>query len=235
MEDQKTRDYFDQFTPQYKPERFDFAIEYLAEHAGPSQNLIDIGCGDGTTLYLIKKNTKLTQLSGLDISINYLNKARSLVGCDIIQGSILDDDIVERYSGQFDFCTLGAVLHHLIGSTRAVSFNHAMKCVENALQLLKPNGRMIIFEPCYGPSFLMDIVFWIKKTFGSLTSGRFMLFKRWMNIGQPVVSYYTPKQLRSFIDRLPNARVVKDLVIDNKRLGLLIARTGLGLIIQRTD
>jgi SAM-dependent methyltransferase len=236
MNDKQTLDYFDQFTPHYDPKRFSFALKYLQENSNSNQSLIDIGCGDGATLYLIKENTHLKEkLFGLDISNNYLSKAKKLVGCQIIEGSILDSSLVDKYAGCFDFCTLGAVIHHLIGDSRKQSFEFASQCLSNSIKLLKPNGCLIIFEPTHSPSYMMDIIFWIKKIFGRLSNERLELFSKWANFGQPVVSYYTPSQLLSFLDKVPNAKIVDQVIIDQKRMGFIIQRVGLGVIIKKID
>ncbi len=233
MDDQQTHDYFDQFTPHYDPSRFDFAIDFLRRHAGPEQTLIDIGCGDGATLHLVKSGTSLERLYGLDISANYLAKARELTGCETIQGSILDDALVAAHAGRFDFSTLGAVLHHLIGSNRAQSAAFARQCLRNAIELLKPGGYLIIFEPTYGPSWLMDVVFWIKKSAGRFTDQRIEIVRQWANFGQPVVSYYTPEEMDAFVADTPRAESVERVIVDRKRKGPLIRRVGLGLVIRR--
>lgn len=235
MNDEQTRDYFDRFTPYYNPQRFGFAIDYLKRNSNRNQKLIDVGCGDGATLSLIKEKTPLTQLAGLDVSRNSLNKAGELVGCDLIEGSILDRAIVDRYSGQFDYCTLKAIIHHLIGKTRTESFRYASQCLENSLQLLKPNGSLIIFEPTHTPSLIMDMVFWTKKIIGTFTNQRVELLQRWVNFGQPVVSYYTPQQVRSFVAAFPNARTFEEVIVDEKRKAFVINRVGFGLIVKKVE
>ena len=235
MSDKQTLDYFDNFTPHFKPERFEFALEYLNNVATDKQRILDIGCGDGGTLYLIMKNTPLKTLFGLDISKNYLKKARGLVGCDTIQGSILDRNSCDQYWGTFDYCVLGAVIHHLIGKNRKESFQYAKLCLENAIGLLKPGGSLLIFEPTHSPSVIMDLVFWIKKTVGNLTNKRIEISTKWANIGQPVVSYYTRKQLLSFIECVPNIEIVLNRIMDDSRLGIIIHRIGMGIIVRKSS
>ena len=235
MKDQQTHRYFDRFTPHYNPRRFDFAIEYLNRHSSADGRLIDIGCGDGATLYLIKEKTQLRHLTGLDISRNYLDRARERVGCDVIEGSILDDGFVDEYANRYDYCTLGAVLHHLIGRTRRESFRYASQCLENSMRLLKPEGCLLMFEPTHAPSILMDIVFWTKKTVGLLADQRIELLSRWANVGQPVVSYYTPRQIHSFLAGIANSNILEEKALDRKRLGFVIKRVGLGVILQKSE
>jgi SAM-dependent methyltransferase len=233
MQDKQTHNYFDKFTPHYDPKRFSFALNYLVEVATDEETVLDIGCGDGATLYLIKENTPLKNLVGLDISKKYLRKAEKLLGCDTIEGSILDKKRLEEHLGKFDYCILGAVIHHLIGKNRKESFNHTKNCLRNSIELLKPGGTLIIFEPTHSPSMLMDLVFWIKKIVVNLTNKRVEILQRWANIGQPVVSYYTPEQLISFIESIPDTQLVAKKTVDKSRLGFIISRVGMGIIIKK--
>lgn len=231
--DLQTREYFNQLTPSYNPERFRFAAQYINSISTPEQSLIDIGCGDGATLFFIKNNTQLTNLFGLDISNKYLEKVGKLIGCQTIEGSILNQEIVNDFSDKFDFCVLGAVLHHLVGKTRKESFSYTYKCLENSLKILKPEGSLLIFEPTHSPSWMMDIVFLIKRTFGRFSNSRIEIFSKWANFGQPVVSYYTPQQLYSFLEQIPEAKILEKIVIDNRKMAFLIERVGLGVIVKR--
>jgi SAM-dependent methyltransferase len=234
VKDKKTHEYFDKFTPHYKPERFNFAIQFLKKHSNAENSLIDIGCGDGATLWLVKERTPLKRLTGLDISTNYLKKAQELVGCEAVEGSILDNDFLDKYRRNYDYCTLGAVLHHLIGKNRKASASYAAQCLKNSMALLKPGGYLIIFEPTHSPSFLMTIVFYLKKIVGHFADNRVELYAKWINFGHPVVSYYTVEQVIQFIDNLPNTDTIQKVIVDKKRLGYLIKRIGLGLIIRKS-
>lgn len=231
--DQKTHDYFDNFTPSYRPERFQFAVDFINEQGDDSLRLLDIGCGDGATLAMLKNDTNLKNLVGLDISPNYLAKARDQVGCETIEGSILDPKLVAEHAGQFDLCSLGAVIHHLIGDSRKESTELGATCVKHSMELLKPGGHLIIFEPTYTPKLAMDAVFRIKKTFTKFSSNRIEFFKSWANFGEPVVSYYTPDMLEGFIKSSGPHNLKKFDVMDDMRFGGVLRRRGMGCIIQR--
>ena len=231
--DQKTQDYFDNFTPSYRPERFEFAIEHL-NTLDPSLRLLDVGCGDGATLAMIKDKTQIRNLVGLDIAPNYLAKARENVGCETIEGSILDDNIVSAHAEQFDICTLGAVIHHLIGKSRKESTQLGETCIHHCMELLKPGGQLLIFEPTYSPKIAGDLAFWIKKNVTRFSSNRIEIFKSWANFGEPVVSYYTPAILDRFIANSPNTKKLKFDVMDNCRLGGVFHRQGMAIILEKT-
>ena len=232
MEDQATRDYFNKFTPQFDPSRFRFALSFIREHADESSKIIDVGCGDGGTLWLVGQKTPVRDLTGLDVSANYLRAAREKVGCKTILGSILDDELIARHAGEYDVCILGAVLHHLIASSRKTSRHAALTCLRNSMALLRPGGHLVIFEPTHGPAPVMTVVFWAKKLLASLYGGRVELFSTWANFGQPVVSYYTPAELSDMVGALDGARVVLRTVVDQRRMGWVIERVGLGLDVK---
>jgi len=232
VEDRDTKAYFDTFTPQFNPSRFEFALSFIRDNCTAGSKLIDVGCGDGATLWLIDKETPLSDLTGLDVSENYLRKAEASVGCKTIPGSILDSRLVAEHAGTYDFCVLGAVLHHLIGSSRTDSHEAANTCMRNAMMLLKPGGHLIIFEPTHGPAFLMTAIFYIKKLFGSISSGRLELGRKWANFGQPVVSYYTAGQLDEMASSLSNVGLVERTIVDRSRYGLIIERVGVGMVLR---
>ncbi len=232
--DAKTHNYFDNFTPSYKPERFQFACDFINEQNRSDARLLDIGCGDGATLAMIQHETKLTHLVGMDIAPNYLLKASEAVGCDTIEGSILDDSLVDSYAGQFDYCTLGAVIHHLIGANRRESTSLGQRCVVNAIKLLRTGGHLIIFEPTYTPEWAATVAFNIKRFCTKFTSSRVELFRHWANFGEPVVSYYTPDILRQFIVSAPANKILRFEELDNYRVGGVLNRHGMAVIVQRS-
>lgn len=233
MDDNNTKFYFDKFTPHYNPKRFKFALDFLEDEAEQDASLLDVGCGDGATLALISEATRIKNLWGLDVSENYLSKASANTGCQTILGSILDDELVMAHQGSFDYCTLGAVLHHLIGKSRDESFQFGECCLSNCLKLLKPGGMLLIFEPTHSPAVVMDAVFWIKKTVGRIVKSRVELGPAWLNIGHPIVSYYTEDQLRLLIEQNDAAEMQTFERINENRLGGFINRIGIGAIIVK--
>lgn len=234
LDDKKTEAYFDQFTPNFPPKRFFFAIEFLREHIAPGQRLIDIGCGDGATLALIRRETELEDLTGLDIAPAYLEHAKEATGCGTIVGSILDDSLVSEHESQYDYAVLGAVLHHLIGSSRRQSRLAAQRCLENSLRLLRRGGHLVVFEPTFRPRSLMWGVFWIKLILGSMIPRRLELGRSWLNVAQPVVSYYSRDEVEKMIDRT-GARSVESHDVEPTRLGFVIERTAVSTIVQRPN
>lgn len=232
IEDRQTQRYFEQFTPHFSQAKFQFALDYLAKHGSADHSLVDIGCGDGGTIALIRENTPIRKLAGLDVARTYAEKAGASTGCEVIVGSILDPALVERHRARFDYAVLGAVLHHLIDDTRARSLAAARLCVEHALQLLKPGGELLIFEPTFRPRVAMWGVFWIKRILGSFVSSRLELGPRWLNIAQPVVSYYSDSQVEEMVSSQP-VQVIESHSVDRMRLGFVLERHGIGLVVRK--
>ena len=231
MYDKSTKAYFDSLTPSFDPRRFEFALSFLRENGTPASKLIDVGCGDGTILSLIQQRTPLTNLTGMDISDNYLRKAEVAVRCKTISGSILDSRLVTEYAGTYDFCVLGAVLHHLIGPTRADSHRAANRCMRNTMTLLKPGGHLIVFEPTFSPAFLLPVIFYVKKLFGRFSSGRLEFGRHWANFGHPVVSFYTAKQLNEMVQE--KWEIVERTIVDSACYGFVVKRVAVGMVLRK--
>jgi SAM-dependent methyltransferase len=233
MYDTHTETYFDQYTPGYTAERFRFALDWLQDGAGRGGTLLDVGCGDGSTLNWIQTQTGWGRLAGLDVSSAYMEKTRERVGCEVIKGSILDRELVDSLQGRFDCCTLGAVLHHLVAHTRRGSFQNARLCLEHVVRLLTPGGLLILSEPTFSSSLMMDLVFWIKRSVSQFTSARIDCIKQGANIGSPVISCYTPGQIFSFLKPLKETRILRQTVVNQSRLVLGLKQINVGYVIQR--
>lgn len=234
LDDRKTVAYFDEFTPTYDPGRFDFAFRFVSSHARPGAKLVDLGCGDGAVLDAFRKNTPIEDVTGMDVSRRCLAKARELTRCQTVHGSILDSGVVEELRERFDYCVLGSVLHHLIGATRGRSYQAARACLSNALLILRSGGHLLLYEPTYSPVVLLTCVFWAKKLVSSLSGNRFEVMGRhWANLGQPVVSYLSRRQLMDMVDGLSGARVVERHVLGTRRFGLMIKKERIALILHK--
>ena len=217
--------------PAYYTSRIMYATRMINHYSHDDSSLVDIGCGTGTILEIIKKETKLKNLCGIDVSQNSLLKTEERVGCETLLGSVLDNDFVERVPGKFDFAVLAAVLHHLIGKTRKESRNFAALAVLNSLKMLKDGGYLIVSEPTFYPSFPMTILFYIKKLVTTVTSKRVQILNAANNIGAPVVSYFTIDQLIEIFKHSSLCQIV-NTDIEESKLSLLMR---LAFITQRSD
>jgi len=183
---------------------------------------MDIGCGAGNVLEYVKNELSL-KVSGMDFAENYVAQASKRCGCEILKGSILDTDFIDGIKKQYDFVLLGAILHHLVGRTRARSEELAKSAVLNALKLLKKNGYLVVIENAYAPSFPMTVLFHVKKLMSSLSNERISFLNGWNNIGAPVVSFYSIEKIKKMIP----AKIVKDEAVDYPDLNLIWKLAGI--------
>lgn len=199
----------------------EYALKFITEHCRVNSSLVDIGCGTGNILKYIKDHTHIEHLYGIDISENYLEKTQENVGCQTLQGSILDDDFAESISNKFDFAILAAVLHHLVGKTRKQSRINASIAISNALKVLKPGGHLLIWEPVFYPEFMMDAVFYAKRFMTKFTSRRIQILGRLNNIGAPVVSYFTSEQLEGLFADISGCHIADKWIKEKKPTALM--------------
>ena len=199
MEDKQTQVYFNRNIPEYSLNRFRYAVKINREQGCEASTLVDIGCGTGNILELIRSETPVREVCGIDASEGYVKATSRRLGCDTFLGSVLDKNFIRGIGRQFDFVLLGAVLHHLVDNTRRQSRGNAHRAVENALEMIKPGGRLILIEPAFYPSVSMSLLFYVKRLVTRFTSERFHFANEWNNIGAPVVSYYTNEELRRMV------------------------------------
>lgn len=232
--DEKTVRYFDAHAPEYSIDRLAFAAEVIAQHADADSSLIDLGCGAGNTLAYLVETTPINDVVGVDVSEGLLERCREQVQAPVHLASILDDDLESIVGRKFDVAVVAAVLHHLIGPTRARSRGHAQAAIRNALRLLNPGGHLVIVEPSFGPRLVLDGVFYVKKALSSVTNRRvFVGDNYWTNFGAPVVSYYGNHELQSMVEQ-EGGRVVASKIGPESlgRLDAVITKSNITLIAQ---
>ncbi len=93
----------------------------LDELPGPPRTALDVGCGHGRFLALLKERHPDAEVTGVDGSAELLEAARArtdLPGpCRFLQIDF-DEDASALPEGPFDLVTLIAVLHHVPGEPR---------------------------------------------------------------------------------------------------------------------
>ena len=185
-----TKRYYTTHAPSYSTERFKVVIEWLKSIKKPS-SILDVGCGDGSCLKHIFKNTGIKKLSGSDQSDLYIKLARKKLKAEFF----LDDIINTKISKKFDVVTVIALLHHLIGTTRKDSEELSKKTIRSCIKMLNHDGSLIIMEPVFSNKIAMDLLFYVKKFFSKISNNRISIFGYWNNLGAPVVSYFSRTSL----------------------------------------
>lgn len=203
---------------EYSTERYKEVIDFL-NTLPKNISILDVGCGTGNILEYIYKETGISTLTGIDVDKESIRVAREK-GLKVLEGSILDDEFLKNINDKYNVVIFGAILHHLIGNSRRESFCLAKKAIQNGNLLLRQNGFIIILEPTFLPGFLMTIIFYIKKFLSFFTQERVTIFNRWNNLGPPIVSYFTPRQLIQMLLDFDMLKVIR--VSQNKsKLNLL--------------
>jgi len=230
MPDDRQFDFFDRFTPRYEDERLLFALDDLRTSPPGTLDVIDVGCGNGSTLAFLADGHPLASVTGVDPAQSYIDQARANIAGTFDVGSILDPALVTKHAGQFDRVVVASVLHHLVGRTRTASRRNASQAIRNCLALLRPAGRLYVFEPITGPRPMNAALFWTKlagvRIFGNR---RVELGASWANIAAPLVSYLNLDELVGMAHEA-GAKAVTAKVRSDRRIGP-VRRRQVGFII----
>ncbi|MBN2379566.1 class I SAM-dependent methyltransferase [candidate division WOR-3 bacterium] len=236
--DKKTKVFFDSQTPEYPTEWFNYLLGFVQRTSTKKSTLIDIGCGSGNVLLVFREKTKIKRCVGVDVSTQLIKKARNDYKLEAYEGSVFDHNLCDVVGSNYDYVILGQILHHLVGKTRNQSKGNARKALLSAMRLLQSGGYLLIYEPTYYPSLPCDIIFWIKRFVTSFSMRRIDILRKFHNIGAPVVSFLTHKELKVMIQHIPDCRI-KEWISEPwhvtwiKRLGLIGSEKRISCVVQK--
>lgn len=146
---------------QANAKKFDNQANILKQHL-PLQNanVLDIGCGGGLFLSLLKRQG--SEVIGIELSDSRAQYAKSKHGLEIHKHPIESDFWQRGYANHFDAVTLWDVIEHV---------NFPMQTLQSAANVLKQGGLLLIDTPCRDSFY---------HRFGALTyrlsGGRFPTF-----------------------------------------------------------
>ncbi len=224
-------EFFDRFTPRYDDRRVDFMVEELRE-LGPAPRVIDLGCGDGSVLrHLVDRVPGLAPV-GVDPSPRYVDLANER-GLDARVGSILDPGLAAATGDGYDAALVVAVLHHLVGPTRRRSRANVAAAIGVAAGLVRPGGKLLIYEPTYRPRLGMAVLFWIKAMVVRLAGNRRVeLGRPALNIGAPIVSYYDVEAIEALLAGA-GLELVDTSIVSTGSVAGIARRQSVGFIARR--
>jgi len=112
--------------------------EIRKNEIGQSHRVLDIGCGDGNSAVFFQKHFAQCEYAGLDTSKESVSVAlgREISGADFAHYNGFDMPFPED---SFDIAFISCVLHH-------VDSQQHEKILTEARRVLKPGGRLYIFE-----------------------------------------------------------------------------------------
>jgi ubiquinone/menaquinone biosynthesis C-methylase UbiE len=105
--------------------------------AQPFHTVLDVGCGTGTMLSILKNEFKNIEICGIDLSDKMIEKAYELVGesAELVVG---DAENLPWQESSFDLVICNASFHH---------YPQPLKVIGEMKRVLRPDGRVIIADP----------------------------------------------------------------------------------------
>ena len=111
--------------------------EDLAQKAGPGASIVDLGCGPGTVLDLLRQTRGDLHLTGVDIDPRILAIARRrLPQTTFLQASLSELPIDDQ---SFDVAFSSMVFHHLPKHLKP-------RALSEARRILKPGGLLLLCD-----------------------------------------------------------------------------------------
>ena len=123
---------------QANAQKFKNQVHLLAAHLRPKNaRVLDIGCGGGLFLSLLKR--KEAEVIGIELSDSRAHYARVKHQLEIHKIPIEHGFWQSGYANHFDAVTLWDVIEHV---------NYPVQTVQAAARVLKPGGLLLIDTPC---------------------------------------------------------------------------------------
>ncbi|MGB8982333.1 MAG: methyltransferase domain-containing protein, partial [Anaerolineales bacterium] len=118
--------------------KFKHQVEILRKHL-PLKNaqVLDIGCGGGLFLSLLKREG--ASVTGIELSDSRAHYADTRHGLEIHKRPIESDFWQKGYQDHFDAVTLWDVIEHV---------NYPVQTLQSAVNVLKKGGLLLIDTPC---------------------------------------------------------------------------------------
>lgn len=148
------------------------AVRKLAENLKKSAAVLDLGCGGGIGLETILKNTnKEIELSGAEVSKEYLERAKSRIkgileetDNEVVRGNIgrlqylqFDPEKWLPKEKKYDAVFSSIVINHITSEGREELFR-------NVRDILKDGGVFVIYQLIHQSRFKKNPICWIMHT-----------------------------------------------------------------------
>jgi len=125
---------------QANSQRFNHQVEVLRQHlALKDAKVLDIGCGGGLFLSLLKRQGTHLQAVGIELSDSRAHYAATKHNLEIHKRPIESEFWQNGYQDVFDAVTLWDVIEHV---------NYPFQTLQSAANVLKMGGLLLIDTPC---------------------------------------------------------------------------------------
>lgn len=111
--------------------------DFISEYVSDGQEILDIGCGYGTLLDILKRRKKIV-VRGIELGELDIKAAREYYGLDVYQGSLEDFAFDSVNAGKYDVVIMNHVFEHL---------PEPIQSLAQIKKILKPNGVLYIGVP----------------------------------------------------------------------------------------
>lgn len=148
---------------QANAQKFKHQVEVFKKHLSiENARVLDIGCGGGLFLAMLKREGTHVQAVGIELSDSRAQYAATKHGLEIHKHPIESDFWQKGYANYFDAVTLWDVIEHV---------NYPFQTLQSAANVLKKDGLLLIDTPCRD-SFYHQV----GEITYRLTGGRFPTF-----------------------------------------------------------
>lgn len=116
-----------------------YFLETVKSYLSKTDNVLDLGCGPGG--FLLACADQCLSIKGIDISPQFINECQALIqkrNLSNAEAILADGKALPFESKQFDAVIMVDVLHHLTGIDDTL---------QEITRVLKPGGKLIVFEP----------------------------------------------------------------------------------------
>jgi 2-polyprenyl-6-hydroxyphenyl methylase/3-demethylubiquinone-9 3-methyltransferase len=123
---------------QANAQKFNNQADTVRKHLPiPNAKVLDIGCGGGLFLSLLKQQG--AEVVGIELSDSRAQYAKVKHGLEIDKHPIENDFWQNGYANHFDAVTLWDVIEHV---------NYPFEVIQSAANVLRPGGFLLIDTPC---------------------------------------------------------------------------------------
>lgn len=154
--DKKSANYDDTWDGKYSSIMYEGLMTEIK--AQPFESILDVGCGTGTMLWMVKNLFEGVKACGIDFSEKMIARASELLDgrAELVLG---DADKLPWSDNSFDLVICNSSFHH---------YPEPMKVLREMRRTLKPEGWLIIADPWWSSAKRFIINFYLDSPFNTI-------------------------------------------------------------------